>query len=119
MLVLILGASNKSGRYSNRAMHKLLEHGHELVLLHPRLKNIGAQPVINTLDQVQDQIDTVTVYVNPEHLQPLIPELLKLKPRRFIANPGAESSDLAQAARMAGIQYLEACTLVMLLSGKF
>ena len=40
--------------------------------------------------------------------------IIGLKPRRVIFNPGAENSELAQKLKDAGIEVVEACTLVML-----
>jgi hypothetical protein len=45
--------------------------------------------------------------------------ILKLKPRRVIFNPGSENADLAQKLQNAGIEIVEACTLVMLRTGQF
>jgi hypothetical protein len=42
-----------------------------------------------------------------------------LNPRRVIFNPGTESAPLQQALDEAGIEWLEACTLVMLRTGQF
>jgi hypothetical protein len=40
-------------------------------------------------------------------------------PQRVIMNPGAENDELAAVASGAGIEVVEACTLVMLRTGLF
>jgi len=117
--VVVLGASDKPGRYSHMALVSLLRHGHEPVPVHPRLRDIEGVPVFNGLEDVLGPIDTVTLYVGPARLIGLVDSIVALKPRRIIANPGAESELMRQAAERHGIEYLEACTLVMLSTGQF
>ena len=50
---------------------------------------------------------------------PLIEAIVAAWPRRIIFNPGAENEELAAAAREAGIEVVEGCTLVMLRTGTF
>ena len=117
--VVVLGASDKPGRYSHMALVSLLRHGHEPVPVHPRLRDIEGLPVCNDLGAVRGPVDTVTLYVGPGRLTGMIDSVIALKPRRIIANPGAESELMRQAAERHGIEYLEACTLVMLSTGQF
>lgn len=66
-----------------------------------------------------DDIDTVTLYLNPTHQKQYYDYILSLRPRRIIFNPGAENDELYHLATEKGIQPLEACTLVMLSSGQY
>ena len=62
---------------------------------------------------------TLTLYVGPARLEPMIDSLVALKPGRVIFNPGTESPALQQALDTAGIPWEEACTLVLLRTGQF
>ena len=117
--VLIIGASKKPERYSYMAMQRLEEAKHPILLFNPGLHEIEGREVIQDLSTIQETIDTVTLYVGPKNLETLINPILKLKPRRIIANPGTENPDLAQKAKLAGIEYIEACTLMMLSYNQF
>jgi predicted CoA-binding protein len=117
--VVVLGASNKPSRYSNMAIDFLLRYGHEPVPVHPCHTEILGVPVVRCLECVTGAIDTVTLYVSPQHLSAMVESVVALKPRRVIANPGAESEAMRLAVEEHGIQYLEACTLVMLSTGQF
>lgn len=117
--VAVLGASPKPARYANQAVRLLLQHGYRVTPIHPRFEEIEGLPVANRLEQVTQPVDTLTLYVGPERLAPQIAELVALGPRRVIFNPGTESIALQQALDEAGIEWLEACTLVMLKTGQF
>lgn len=115
---LVIGASENTARYSNMAVNKLLSKQHEVVAIG---KTGGkTQNVEIHKEQVQDDdIDTVTLYVNPTHQQPYYDYILSLKPRRIIFNPGTENDELERLAAQQGIDVLEACTLVMLSTGQY
>jgi predicted CoA-binding protein len=117
--VVIVGASDKPERYAHKAMRSLLQHGHQVVLVHPQLKRIEDHPVHVTLSEISGPVDTVTMYVGPRISTQLRDELIDLKPRRVIFNPGAENPDLAKQLRQAGIQTEDACTLVLLATDTF
>ncbi len=117
--VAILGASNNPNRYSYLAFKMLQEYGHVPIPVSPKMKELEGIPVFSELGQIQDPIDTLTIYVGPERSKDLFDQISKLKPRRVIFNPGSENPGLEAALTKAGIQVLEACTLVLLRENKF
>lgn len=117
--VAVLGASPKPERYSNQAVRLLRQYGHEVIPVNPAQREIAGLPVAAALAAITQPVDTVTVYVSPGHLEPLVDGLLALKPRRVIFNPGAEHPSVAARLEKAGIATEEACTLVLLRTGQF
>ena len=121
--VLILGASAKPDRYSNMAMNRLHEHGHQTVLVSPSVAEINKQKVYPNLESaridLKSPIDTITVYVNPDISTPLVQDMIKLKPKRIIFNPGTENLNIEEALKKTGIDVIHACTLVMLSTKQF
>jgi predicted CoA-binding protein len=117
--VAILGASQKTERYSYKALKMLEEHDHRVFPVHPTLQEIEGHKVYSTLGEIGEKIDTLTVYVSPKWIKDMIPAILVLKPGRVILNPGTESEELKAQLTAAGIPYLEACTLVLLRTGQF
>lgn len=114
--VLIIGASDKSERYSNKAMKMLLDHGHNPVLYNPNLDSIDGKKVYQSLSCINEKIDVVTVYVNQKILSGIIEDVISLKPQKIIFNPGTESSEIYK--KLNDIAYEEACTLVLLSTGQ-
>ena len=74
---------------------------------------ISTQPI-----QTED-VETVTLYLNPHNQEPYYDYILSLKPKRIIFNPGTENEVLERLAAQQGINVLEACTLVMLSTGQY
>lgn len=118
--VIILGASDKADRYAYKAFKMLQEHGHEVYLIHPKLKDIDGQKVFSQLGELPDDVyDTLTMYLRPEISSTLIAAILKLSPKRVILNPGTENDLLEQALQKNGIKSERACTLVLLSTQQF
>lgn len=117
--VAVLGATPKPERYANQAVRLLLEKGYRVTPIHPRIEEIEGLAVAPSVESIEDPVDTLTLYVGPARLEPMIESLVALKPGRVIFNPGTESPALQQALDAAGIPWEEACTLVLLRTGQF
>lgn len=117
--VAVLGASHKPERYSNQAIRLLLEYGHTVIPVHPRLDRVEGLPVVTRLDQITEPVDTLTLYIGPERSNELIDTIVRLHPGRVIFNPGTENPTLETRLDAAGIPHERACTLVLLRTAQF
>ena len=115
---LVLGASLKEERYSNKAVRELRKHGHPVVAVGMREGEVLDVPVVKAIPS-GTTVDTVTMYLNAHNQEAWEERILALGPKRIIFNPGAENPDFAQRAEAAGIGTEEACTLVLLHTGQF
>lgn len=115
---LVLGASVNPARYANMAINRLLAYGHPVVGIGKDMGNVGGVEI--TMDTPpMDDIDTVTLYLNPRNQVPYHDYILSLKPKRVIFNPGTENDELEEKLEAAGIEPVIACTLVMLGTGQY
>ena len=117
-LTLVVGASENPQRYSNIATKRLVLHGHPVIAYGLREGMIGEIPISKSWPQHVD-IDTVTLYVGPERQADLISQIIALQPKRVIFNPGTENPAFYNQLDLAGITYVEACTLVLLSLGDY
>ncbi len=121
--VAILGASDKPERYSYLAFKMLQEYGHRTILISPQLKmkfnEFDKSPVLSEVSDIAQAIDTLTMYVGAEKSTLMQEKIIKLKPKRVIFNPGSENPALQISFIKAGIEVLEACTLVLLRTRNF
>lgn len=119
MNVVVIGASDKPERYSYQAVKLLQERGHQVYPVHQRIKTIDGNPVVSSIKDIPEPIDTVSMYVAADISNSISEDILNSNPKRIIFNPGAENPDLASKAQAKGIKTLEACTLVLLRTGQF
>ena len=115
---LVLGASDNPERYSYLAINRLQKNGHPVVAI-GRKKTMVNGIAIDTEKNIVQDVDTVTMYLNPIHQKEYYNYILSLKPKRIIFNPGAENEELAGLAKANHIEPIEACTLVLLSTGQF
>lgn len=117
--VVILGASPKPERYANKALRLLRSRGHKVIPVHPAMDQIEGLPVRRSLHEIQEAVDTLTLYVGPARGEALAEDIVRLHPRRVIFNPGTESAYLEGRLADSGIPCVFDCTLVMLNAGRF
>lgn len=117
--VVVLGASPKPARYANQAIRLLQEHNYKITPIHPNFSEIEGLKVINQLSDIDAEVDTLTLYVGSQRLQPMVEDILTLNPKRVIFNPGTEFPALQEKLEARGIEPIEGCTLVMLKTGSF
>lgn len=119
LTTLVLGATTNPSRYAHIATRRLLSAGHPVVLVGIREGSIEGHPIRLGQPIIEEKIDTVTLYVGPQHQPSYYDFLLGLSPRRIIFNPGTESPELVRLAQEKGIATEQACTLVLLSTGGY
>ncbi len=115
---LVIGASEDPTRYSYLAINNLRKKGHDVVAIGNRPGKVLDVSFGKDKLPLED-IDTVTLYINPTRQPDYYDYILSLNPKRIIFNPGTENPELEKKAEAQGIQAMEACTLVLLSTGQF
>ena len=82
---LVLGASTNPERYSYRAILSLLSHGHDVCAVGLRDGKIGECVIVKEQLNFED-VDTITVYVNPDNQKVYFDYILRINPKRVILN---------------------------------
>jgi predicted CoA-binding protein len=117
--VIIIGASNKPDRYSYKALKMLQEYDYQVIPVNPVLEEIEGVPVRRTINEIDENVYAITIYMRWQLWEPLMNEIIRIKPGRVILNPGTESRELQEILEKSGIEVLEACTLVLLRTKMF
>lgn len=115
---LVLGASMNPARYSNIAIQRLVSHGQPTVAVGLRKGEVNGVEITNELENFRD-IDTITLYMNPQRQKEYYDYILSLDPDRVIFNPGTENPELYKLLRDKGIEIEVACTLIMLSTNQY
>lgn len=115
---LVLGATNNPGRYAYLAVSRLVRNGHPVIAVGRSggiVEGISIQPDF----PADNDIHTISMYLNARNQEMYVAHILEVLPRRIIFNPGSENPVLEKQARAKGIIVEEACTLVMLATGSY
>lgn len=114
---LIVGASNNPDRFAWKACSMLHSCGHQVIAYGIKKGYCAGIPI--TQQWPLENIHTVTLYIGPHLQEPLTRQLIALKPKRVIFNPGTENDALYTRLQKHQIECIEACTLVLLSTGQY
>lgn len=115
---LVIGASLHKNRYSNMAVRRLKNTDETVVAFGLREGEIEGVPIDTEL-KLYENIDTVTLYLNPLRQKEYYNYIMALQPRRVIFNPGTENPEFYRLLQERGIDAEEACTLVLLATDQY
>lgn len=115
---LVFGATPNPSRYAYKAVRMLKDYGHPAIPVGIRKGEIEGEEILQGTPIVEN-IDTLTLYVNPDIQRMHYDYFVSLNPRRVIFNPGTENAEFEAICAENGIQTLEACTLVLLSTGQY
>jgi len=108
--VVVFGYSDNPEKYSNKAYLLLKEYKHSAIKFNPRSQDIK---------EIPPTFDTLTLYLSPQVSEKFSNEILNLKFKRAIFNPGTENHILEQKLISLGVEVVHGCTLVMLKTSQF
>ena len=100
------------------AINKLHNHAHEVVAIGIKPGQVGDIDIDTEL-LPYDDIDTVTLYLNPQRQSAYYDYIIGLKPQRVIFNPGTENPEFYQLLKDQNIAFEVACTLVLLSTDQY
>ncbi|MEM9672548.1 MAG: CoA-binding protein [Cyclobacteriaceae bacterium] len=116
----IIGATPNPTRSAFIAARMLTDYGHPIVPLSIKRGSVAGVDLIDLRQKPNlEDIDTVTLYLGPQHQPEWYEYLLSLRPNRFIFNPGTENPEFYQLIEDQNIEAIQDCTLVMLRSGTY
>lgn len=110
---LVIGASSNPDRYSYKAIKLLRHYGHPVYALGNKSDQVD-DVEITTEKKAFENVDTVTLYINPTIQSSYKDYIYSLSPKRILFNPGTENPEFMKEAQVKGIACEEACTLVLL-----
>lgn len=117
---VIIGTTPNPSRFAYLAAERLQQHGIEFIPVGIKKGNIFGKEILDLRQQPAiSEVDSITLYINPDHQREWYDYFFKLNPKRVIFNPGTENHELEKLLEQKNIEALEACTLVMLGSGQY
>ena len=115
---LVFGVSLKAHRISNMAVGRLLRNGHEVVAFGMKVGEVNGVRIDNELILYED-VDTVTLYINPSRQEHYFSHIIALNPRRVIFNPGTENMEFYRLLMENDITIDVSCTLTLLATDQY
>lgn len=115
---LVIGASLNPNRYSNIAIHRLVQSGITTEAYGLKLGTVSVVQIKTKFTHFQN-INTITLYLNPKRQEAYYKNIVDLHPERVIFNPGTENPEFYTVLEQNGIKVEVACTLVLLATNQY
>ena len=115
---LVLGASITPSKYSNIAIHRLVDSNFDVVAVGGKEGNVKGVKIFS-IQKKFENIDTVCLYLNAGNQKNYYDYIVDLNPRRVIFNPGTENDEFEKILSLNNIAHERSCTLVLLSIGEY
>src|SRR5258708_2630308 len=110
--VAVIGASNNRNKFGNKAVRAYLQQGYTVFPVNLNEARIEGLPVFKTISDVPVRPQVVSVYLPPEKLLPMLPEIAAKGCDELWLNPGTESGQVIAEAERLGLNMIQACSII-------
>jgi uncharacterized protein len=112
--VAILGASADRSKFGNKAVRAFLAQGYTVYPVNPKGGEVEGLPVRHSLADIPPDVklDRISVYLPPAVGLKMLPHIAARGCNELWLNPGSESDELVAAAEKAGLNVIQACSIV-------
>ncbi len=115
---IVLGASLKSDRYSNLAIHDLVAANESVIAIGLQEGVVAGVKITKEMLPIEN-VDTITMYVSSKNQAVYYDYIIGIHPKRVIFNPGSRNKELEDLLIQHKIAFEHACTLVLLKTGQY
>jgi len=110
--VAIIGASNDRAKFGNKAVRAFQQQGYTVYPVNPNETEVEGLKVYAKVTDVPVRPEMVSVYVRPNVLLKLLPEIANRGCDELWLNPGTESAEVLEEAERLGLNTIQACSIV-------
>jgi predicted CoA-binding protein len=110
--VAIIGASNDRHKFGNKAVRAFTAQGYTVYPVNPHDSAVEGIAAFKSVRDLPVRPEMISVYVQPQVLLKLLPEIAAKGCDELWLNPGTESeANLAEAERL-GLNVIQACSIL-------
>ena len=110
--VAIIGASHNRNKFGNKAVRAFARQGYVVYPVNPHEAVIEGLAVFKSIKDVPVRPDEVSIYVPPEILLGILPDIAARGCDDLWLNPGTESEEVLAEAQRLGLNVIQACSIV-------
>ena len=110
--VAIIGASNNRGKFGNKAVRAHLQEGYTVYPVNPKESQVEGLQAFKSIADVPGRPQRISVYVRPETVLKILPEIAAKGCEELWLNPGTESEAVLAEAERLGLNVVQACSIV-------
>jgi predicted CoA-binding protein len=110
--IAIIGASNDRNKFGNKAVRAFRQQGYEVFPVNPKEATVEGLPGFKCIMEVPVRPHKISVYLPPQVLLKVLPEIAAKGCDELWLNPGTESTEVLAEAERLGLNVVQACSIV-------
>lgn len=110
--IAIIGASNDRSKFGNKAVRAFAQQGYQVFPVNPKEQAIEGLPAFRRIADVPVRPQMVSVYLPPQILLGVLPDIAAKGCDELWLNPGTESDEVLVATEKLGLKVVQACSIV-------
>ena len=110
--VAVIGASNNRAKYGNKAVRAYQQRGYTVYPVNPNESQVEGLSAYKSITEVPTRPDLISVYVRPEILLKLLPDIAAKGCDELWLNPGTESDQVLAEAERLKLNVIQACSII-------
>ena len=110
--VAVIGASKDRAKFGNKAVRAFLQQGFTVYPVNPSEAEVEGLEAYKSIRDVPGRPFMISVYVPPQVLLKLLPDIAAKGCDELWLNPGTESDDVLVEAERLKLNVVQACSIV-------
>ncbi|KAA3597907.1 MAG: CoA-binding protein [Calditrichaeota bacterium] len=105
--IALVGASENPSRASNSIGKFLINFGYKVFAVNPNLEEFQGEKCYNSLDEIQEKIDIVDVFRDPNFVLEISEAATRIKAKSIWFQDGVINSEAAELALSSGLTVVQ------------
>ena len=110
--VAVIGASNNRSKYGNKAVRAFRQRGYTVYPVNPNESQVEGLPAYKSIAEAPARPDLISVYVRPDIILKLLPDIAAKGCDELWLNPGTESDEVLAEAERLKLNVIQACSII-------
>jgi predicted CoA-binding protein len=110
--VAVIGASNDRSKWGNKSVRAFRQRGFTVYPVNPTEPEVEGLTAYKAIGDLPERPEMVTVYVRPEILLKLLPDIAAKGCNELWLNPGTESDEVLAEAERLNLNVIQACSII-------
>jgi uncharacterized protein len=110
--IAIIGASRDRSKFGNKALRAYRQQGYEVIPVNLNEPEVEGLRAYRSILELPGRPDMVSVYVPPEQMLNILPDIAAKGCDELWLNPGTDSEAVVAEAERLGLNVIQACSIV-------
>ena len=110
--VAVIGASSNRNKWGNKAVRAFLQQGYTVYPVNPNEPEVEGLKTFASIKDVPVRPQKITVYIPPQRLVKILPDIAAHGCEELFLNPGTESDEVLAECERLGLNPIQACSII-------